>query len=418
MLPQKECRLPNGTHTVNGVRWRVTKGKEVHRMRIAMVAPERLPLPGSGSVEICIHALAVRLAERHEVTVLCRSAEGQPNRQQEGRLEFVRIPADSYAVYKAGVLGYLRQHKARFDLVQVDNRPGLMAAVKSACPELTVALFLHSLTFVPASRQVAGALARADLILANSRSLGRRLRRRFPRIPPVSVVPLGVDTERFRPAAAQFAGRPFTVLFAGRLIPRKGVPVLLRALHRIRRRVPAQLIVAGGGPPAYVRRLKQLARRLRIPAVFLGSVPHADIHRLYPQADCFVCPSQRHEAFGLVNVEAMACGLPVVASRIGGIAEIVEPGRSGFLVRQYKEPAAFAACLFRLAARPDAAEQMGRAARAEAEARFDWRYSAAALERLYAAALAGRTLDGASGEYRAPAPASAPAPPHAPLAAP
>ncbi|WP_025689292.1 glycosyltransferase family 4 protein, partial [Paenibacillus zanthoxyli] len=177
--------------------------------------------------------------------------------------------------------------------------------------------------------------------------------------------------------------RRFTVLFVGRLIPRKGVHVLMRAAAMLERRLPVHLVVAGTGKPAYVRRLKLLARRLRLSVSFIGSVPHEEIHRIYQIADCLVCPSQRHESFGLVNVEAMAAGLPVIASNNGGIREIISPGRGGFLVDRYREAASFARMMLPLARSPKRAAAIGMQGRQDALQAFDWARTADRLELLY-----------------------------------
>ena len=130
----------------------------------------------------------------------------------------------------------------------------------------------------------------------------QRLARRFLRLTPkISIVPLGVDLSRFVPAQAAeklqlrrlYQLPPgFAVLFVGRVIPRKGVPVLIRAMQRLNSRLPAHLIIAGKGKAPYIRQLKLLARRLGVSVYFLGNVAHEDIHGLYQAADCFVCPSQ------------------------------------------------------------------------------------------------------------------------------
>ncbi|ASA25260.1 glycosyltransferase family 4 protein [Paenibacillus donghaensis] len=365
-------------------------------MHICIIAPEQFPLPGDGSVEICINAIARVLAERHQVTLISRKAPGLPGAAEEGKLRFVRLAADSPAIYQSSVLNYVQGQS--FDLVQVDNRPQLMAAVQARLFSVPVVLFLHSLTFVPPSEATARALARADWIIVNSRSLQHRIARRFPGLGSgkLRVVPLGADLTRFTPADPQEMLRlrssyrlpgSFTVLFVGRVIPRKGVPLLIRAMQQLNRRLPAHLVVAGRVKPPYLRRLKRLARKQRVSVSFLGSIGHEEIHRLYQAADCFVCPSQRHEAFGLVNVEAMACGLPVIASSNGGIREIISSGHNGYLIEHYREPQPFARRLLALARNPQLAARIGAQGRKDVLEAFDWRHTAAALEAIYNSAV-------------------------------
>ncbi|MNV76269.1 Spore coat protein SA [compost metagenome] len=136
--------------------------------------------------------------------------------------------------------------------------------------------------------------------------------------------------------------------------------------------------------------------------IFAGGIPHSDIHRLYQAADCFVCPSQRHESFGLVNVEAMAAALPVIASRIGGIGEVIEHGRTGLLVDRYREASAFARAIESLARAPKTAAAMGLEGRRTALQAFDWERTASRLELLFAGLCRAREHSPARREYDAP----------------
>ena len=98
--------------------------------------------------------------------------------------------------------------------------------------------------------------------------------------------------------------------------------------------------------------------------------------QFYRSGHCFVCPLQKHEAFGLVNVEAMACGLPVIASRNGGIPEIVKHGRNGFLVNAYRKPSAFASQIVKLANIRSSTNGYSIQARRDAKNKFSWERTA------------------------------------------
>lgn len=360
-------------------------------MHICIIAPEQFPLPGDGSVEICIWAIARRLAGRHRVTVVSRTTAQLPDSAELEQVRIIRLASGTPRLYQASVLKFLEGES--FDIIQVDNRPRLMAAVKERHPGIPVLLYLHSLTFVPAERRIARTLARADGIAVNSRSLLERLSLRFPGLHrKLSVIPLGADLSRFTPAEPQERQRlrrlyrlpqVFTVLFAGRVIPRKGVPVLIRAMYHVNKRIPAHLVVAGQGKPAYIRQLKLLAKRLGVSVSFPGRIAHEQIHGLYQAADCFVCPSQRHESFGLVNVEAMASGLPVIASDNGGIREIIRSGHNGYLAGRYREALPFARLLLRLGRNPALAARIGLQGRSDALRTFEWSHTAYRLEELY-----------------------------------
>lgn len=360
-------------------------------MRILIVAPEQLPLPGSGSVEICILAIAKQLAKKHKVTVVSGRFPGLPPFAVISGVKLVRVATGSEKAYTASVLRWMKGK--RFDVIQVDNRPKLMARIKRHVPGTPVSLFLHSLTFVPKTGEVAACLKWADQVIANSKSLGSRLQRRFGTMKKLSTVYLGVDTDRFKPVnklqrarlrkTLKFQGN-YVILFAGRLIARKGLPVLIRAAGMVRRSVPrTKLIIAGSGKKTAVRNMKRLGGKVKVPVSFVGKVPHDRIHRMYQAADCFVCPSQRHEAFGLVNVEAMSAGLPVVASNIGGIKEIIRHGKTGYLVNAYRRPASFARYIARIARHKKKAEAMAHAGRQDVVRRFHWKRTAGKLARIY-----------------------------------
>jgi spore coat protein SA len=301
-----------------------------------------------------------------------------------------RVPTGRSMRYLANVRRFLRGK--HYDLIQIDNRPRFVGPIKSMFPRTPVSLFLHSLTFVspPYVTRTAArrGLHKADIIIANSSSLKTQLSIRFPGISrKIRKVWLGVDTERFTPSAKETAPGAFTVLFAGRLIPRKGVPVLLKAVKIVRQRTktPVKVIIAGGsGQGSYARSMRSLAHRLGIDAKFLGTVPHRRIHRIYHDADVFLCPSQKHEAFGLVNVEALSSGLPVIASNLGGIKEVVNHDVNGLLIKRYRDPAAFADAIVRLIQDPALVNRMKHQARLDCVARFSWSATAKRLSRIYA----------------------------------
>ncbi|WJH37193.1 glycosyltransferase family 4 protein [Paenibacillus sp. CC-CFT747] len=236
-------------------------------------------------------------------------------------------------------------------------------------------------------------LEKADLIVGNSASLKKKLTSRFPGLrPSIRYVHLGVDSDRFRPPTDRERsrvrkryrlGRKFVVAYAGRIIPRKGVDVLIRAVRRMGSRRKVGLLVAGTADSAYARSMRRLSHKLGVSARFAGQVPHPDMHELYWGADCFVCPSQKHEAFGLVNVEAMATGLPIVASGMGGIKEIVRHKKNGLLVRDYRSPKGFSRQLKKLFKDPVFAKQLGQKAREDILLRFPWKRTAERLAELY-----------------------------------
>jgi D-inositol-3-phosphate glycosyltransferase len=208
----------------------------------------------------------------------------------------------------------------------------------------------------------------------------------------LELVAPGVDHAFFSPgdragarAALGLDDRP-TLLFVGRIQPLKGLLVAVEALSRLSDRT-ARLVVVGGPSgsdgPAEWERVQQLVARsgLTDRVTFVPPQPHHLLSSWYRAADVVLVPS-RSESFGLVALEAAACGVPVVASAVGGLRTLVRHDETGFLV-EGRDPADFAARVDELLAHPFRAEAMGRAAAAEAR-RYSWSTSAARLRRLYA----------------------------------
>jgi spore coat protein SA len=367
-------------------------------MRLLIIAPGQYPVPNvkGTSVENCIINIAGRLARRHHVTIVSRKTPQLPPRSRHGNLTIIRVPGGSRAAYLAGVSKAIRGKT--FDVIQIDNRPSYLAAVRQIFPHTPISLFLHSLTFVTppmaSVRTVRSQLSAADLIVANSHSLKKQLTMRFPaQAKKIRVVHLGVNLAQFRPPTAAERRKvrkqyralgKFCIVYAGRFIPIKGIPQLIRAAEMVHRRVPsARLFLAGGGTSPYAARIRRMARRAKLPVHLMGYLPRKSVHRAYWLADCLVCPTQGHESFGLVVAEAMACGVPVVASRTGGIPEIIRHNRTGLLVASYRRPSAFANAILRIARSKKLARRLGTAARAACARRFSWQMTSARLERLY-----------------------------------
>jgi len=249
-----------------------------------------------------------------------------------------------------------------------------------------------------------GLVRRADLIVATCGDERRELLALGADPARIAVVPCGIDPVLFTPtgpAEARPAG-PARARFVvvGRLVRRKGVDDAIRALARV---PGAELIVVGGPAPAELA-VDPDARRLRAVAAeagvagrveLRGRLPHAEVARLLRSADAAVC-APWYEPFGIAPIEAMACGLPVVGTAVGGLLDTVVDGRTGLLVPP-RDADALAAAMRALVASPQCRRQMGRDAAAHARARYDW------------ATVAARTLDAYRGLVDGALPAAEPA---------
>ena len=234
----------------------------------------------------------------------------------------------------------------------------------------------------------------ADLMLASTAEERLQLAELYGAEPSrIEIVPPGVDHSMFRPGRGEGAllrarlgleDRPL-LLFVGRIQPLKGVDVAIRALAALDD--PRSTLVVVGGPSgpsgaAESNRLHELVVELglRDRVVFLPPQPHDALADFYRAADVCVVPS-RSESFGLVALEAAACGTPVVAAAVGGLRSLVDDGVTGFLVEGH-EPVDYAIPLSVLLHDRDLATEMGEAAVARS-GRYSWSITAARLRRLY-----------------------------------
>ena len=250
----------------------------------------------------------------------------------------------------------------------------------------------------PALRiQVEGEIAQqADLLVASTQDEGEDLVRSYCANPDrVAVVAPGVDLSMFHPVDRTEARRKIgfgrderLLLFVGRLERLKGVEVAIRALAllRDRRHDDVRLLILGEdsreGDESEKERLKAVASAMgvRDRVDFVGSVAHHELPFFYGAADVCVMPSYS-ESFGLVALEAQACGCPVVAADVSGLRSVVRDEVSGYLIDGH-DAALYAERIGRILADPEQAEQMGRRGSMLAQ-RFSWSRTADRLEQLF-----------------------------------
>ena len=240
---------------------------------------------------------------------------------------------------------------------------------------------------LPGSRALLAPVLRgARLVVGAGRFVLAEAERAAGRPLPSVVVPPGVDVERFTPLAeddrvaarAQFGLPPGPLVVAvNRLVPRKGMDVLVAAASLLVPELP-DLTVAVAGAGRDRDRLHRLISGTGAPVRLLGRVPDADLPGLLGCADVFAMPCRNRwggleqEGFGIVFLEAAACGVPAVAGASGGADEAVESGRTGLVVRRPSDPEAVASALRDLLGGHDRRRRMGEEARRRAEAEFSY----------------------------------------------
>lgn len=216
---------------------------------------------------------------------------------------------------------------------------------------------------------------RLDARIAVSETAAKTAAEHFPG--DYRVIPNGVDVERFSPDSAR--RNPNEVLFVGRPDGRKGLPVLLRALRRVLERLPAARLVIVGSRPEQVKLPKALLSSVEV----RGVVDEREIVRAMHSASVLCAPSTGAESFGIVLIEALAAGLPVLASDIPGYRSVITPGHDGLLVPP-GDPDALAAALADLLEDGDLRARLSKAGLRTAR-RYDWPTVAGEVEEVYRA---------------------------------
>jgi phosphatidylinositol alpha-mannosyltransferase len=346
-------------------------------MRIALVCPYAWDDPGG--VQVHVRELAERLLDReHEVVVLAptRVPPEQPWVVPVGRPVDIRYndsnaPIDPRPWSRRAV----RHALATFgpDVVHAHQpmapSTGLWATLEARAP--VVGTFHSGATRARLYDLAAPLLRRAAARLAVRIAVSERAAA-FERARiggDFRVIGNGVDVDRWADAAAVDLGPGRKLLFVGRLDERKGFPVAVSAFERLAEgREDLGLVVVGDGPERTA--VDALPTMLRARVTMLGPVPNVELPPIHAACDLYLGPSTGGESFGIVLVEAMAAGLPVVASDTPGYDEVVTDGVNGLLVPQ-SDPVALAAAGARLLDEPDLAARLAAGGRARAQA-FAW----------------------------------------------
>ena len=394
-------------------------------MRVALVSEHASPLAAIGGVDsggqnVHVAELAAGLVRLgHEVAVYTRrdAAELPEKVTTAAGYDVIhltagparRVPKDELWAHMPQFADQLRRNLDLDspDLIHAHFWMSAWAAEAARSRKLPMLITFHALGTVkkrhqgsadlsPAERiqvEVSAGLA-CDHIIATCRDEVVELGRMGMARSKVSVVPCGVDVEHFTPAADAASNEfpiprsaVYRLVSVGRLVPRKGVGAVIEAMSRLS---DAELIIAGGDGPADVASESERARLSALSAHmgvaervhFAGQVSRTEMPALLRSADVVVS-APWYEPFGIVPLEAMACGVPVVGSAVGGLLDSIDDGRTGVLVPP-RDPGAIAEAVRSLLDDPVRRSAFGRAGRARALSLFSWERVASCTADIYA----------------------------------
>ncbi|MEA2628740.1 MAG: D-inositol-3-phosphate glycosyltransferase [Chloroflexota bacterium] len=406
----------------------MTPDRESARRRIAVISMHTSPTAslgqnGNGGLNVYVREVCTAFSERGIATDIFTRRQSPEDPAIESLAPLSRViylPAgrslDKYSLYNevpafaAGIRAFAESEQIQYDLLYSHYwLSGEVACLLRPETGAGWAHIAHTLGLVKNRTLASGARAepalririegevaqQADLLIASTADEADDLVRSYKADPAhVYVVAPGIDLNTFQPLDRAEARRKIgygpgpLLLFVGRLERLKGVDVAIKALALLRDRAheDLRLIVLGedvrDGEESEKERLKAVASSLgvRDRVDFLGSVAHHELPYFYAAADALVMPSYS-ESFGLVALEAQACGRPVVASGVSGLRSVVRDEVSGYLIDDH-DPAIYAERIGRLLADPELAQQMGRRGRLLAQ-RFSWTRTADRLEELF-----------------------------------
>jgi spore coat protein SA len=370
-------------------------------LKVAVITPGTFAIPSgsSSSVERVVEQVSQHLAGAAHLYIFGKKDAALPSRETDNHMTYIRFACANKLLYLQKISQSL--HQIRPDIIQIENRPRMARYLRRKHPRTRIILSLHSVTFISKPHigfmELRACLHCADRIVVNSLFLKQFLMAKVPHLGNrIEVNHLGVNPEQFisrwteRGALERtlqlenegYRGKKI-ILFVGRLVSIKGVHHLLQVMSQIKEQEPDAVLVIVGSAfygkdvlTDYVIKLHQMGAQIPAHVRFVSYVPYEEIQNWFLMADVVVVPSEKNEAFGLVNVEAMAAGIPVIATRAGGMKEIVEDGVTGYLIEEKRLESELQEKILELLHSPDRVQWMGINSMLRVQRCFTWKHTA------------------------------------------
>lgn len=322
------------------------------KLKILQVSDAYYPFPGGVSEHM--HHLSRALRKRgHEVYILTANYNGGKDEKYVKRVgkihTFLANKTQITWTFSWNlpfqVKKFIRENK--FDVIHTHGplAPNLPFLALHFSKSINVATFHTAFVgfnlYKIAKYFFKNAFKKIDRVICVSKKAFSEMYPHFPDRKKYRIIPNGIDTERFKPEGEKidkFLKYPFKILYVGRLEPRKGFPILLKAFELVADKIPGVLIVAGKGIEEENYK-KMVPENLKERVFFEGFVPFEKLPSYYRTCDLYVSPAIGGETFGIVLLEAMASGACVIASNIDGYNEVIRDGENGILFenKNYKE---------------------------------------------------------------------------------
>jgi len=399
----------------------------IPKMRVVIISPG-LPVPPrkGGAVETGIYEFS-RFIRNAEVKVICPREDIEKTETfSEDGVDFIQLKFDASLqrfqkainraalrvfplydfFYIRAVARHLKQNPDLIpDILEVRNHFYYIPYLKRQFPECRIVLKMHNdflFVFPYLSRQYKRILDMTDRVIVISDFLKQQILKHYPVCEhKIRIVHNGVSLRRFKTLPSDDlelgkARKQYKLeqtdkvfIYVGRICKAKGVDVLIKAFRKLTQYHPnVKLLIVGSSwfaeskKTAYLSKLETASLPVKDKIIFTGFVPHARLNYLYNLAHVCVVPSVWNEPFGLINLEAMAAGCAVIASRTGAIPEIIKDGKTGLLVTR-GDPEALASKMILLLDRNDVRELMIHNAAAYVQENGDWSRVAGKTDRVY-----------------------------------